>query len=71
MFMPFGKYKNVELLQILQDNPDYIIWLSTIELHQNLKKEVNDILPDAIRLSEEIKEIIEENAFYATDYYWK
>lgn len=42
MIMPFGKYKGVELDEIIEDSPEYIVWLAeNCELNGELSVIVN------------------------------
>lgn len=41
--MPFGKYKGEELYHIADEDPKYILWLTTLELDGNLKKVVDEL----------------------------
>lgn len=41
--MPFGKYKGQELDDIIEDCPEYIVWMKeTCNLHGELKQIVTD-----------------------------
>lgn len=40
MKMPFGKYKGIELEDIIEEDMGYFIWLTGIDLKSQLKDEV-------------------------------
>ena len=49
--LPFGKYKGIPVQDLLDEDMDYFIWLTTIELRGKLKEEVD-------KLKEEFKDEI-------------
>jgi uncharacterized protein (DUF3820 family) len=61
MKMPFGKFRGLDLTDIAEEHTGYFIWLTTIELTGELKKEVEQL---NLVYKQEIEAHIQDSQLY-------